>query len=174
MLIRREVYFSAIDELTGEERLYSTTELIDEDAYLDELMFSKNEEEEKPKKKMSRAAKAALIATGTAATAAGAVYGGKVLGKKVIEKKLNNSDLLNKLIEKEMKKSGKSAIEANSVVKDRIKNGFYAKIQKPADYVSGQYRRAADYLSKVSTKEGRAAMRAAREEAKAAKKAAGK
>lgn len=56
MIIRRNVYFSAIDEQTGEERLYSTTELIDEESYLNEMMYSEEDEEkefsEKKEKKM--------------------------------------------------------------------------------------------------------------------------
>ena len=48
MLVKRNVYFSAVDEI-GEEKLFSVTEIIDEKEYL-ERMYSKKEEE-KPKKK---------------------------------------------------------------------------------------------------------------------------
>ena len=43
MLIKRNVYFSAIDQESGEERLFSTTELLTEDEYLERL-YSETEE----------------------------------------------------------------------------------------------------------------------------------
>lgn len=53
MIIRRNVYFSAFDEQTGEERLYSTTELMDEETYL-EAMFSEDEDDEEGVEKRVR------------------------------------------------------------------------------------------------------------------------
>lgn len=50
MLIKRKVYFSAIDEETGEERLFSTTEIMSEESYL-EMLYSKKEEKDETKLK---------------------------------------------------------------------------------------------------------------------------
>jgi hypothetical protein len=52
MLIKRNVYFSAVDQETGEERLFSVNEIMTEDEYL-ERMYSEEQGEfgDKPKKK---------------------------------------------------------------------------------------------------------------------------
>lgn len=41
MYIRRKVYSVAYDEYTGEEKLFCTTELIDEESYLNDRMFAR-------------------------------------------------------------------------------------------------------------------------------------
>ena len=46
MYIRRKVFSTYIDEETGEERLYSTTEIMSEESYLEKL-YSENEPEQK-------------------------------------------------------------------------------------------------------------------------------
>lgn len=46
MLIKRNIYFSAIDQETGEEKLFSTTELLTEDEYLECLYSDKDDDEE--------------------------------------------------------------------------------------------------------------------------------
>lgn len=48
MYIRRKVFSVAIDQTTGEEKLFSTTEIVSEEAYL--KMFSENENVEGKKK----------------------------------------------------------------------------------------------------------------------------
>jgi hypothetical protein len=48
MYIRRKV-FSTFEDENGEERLFSTTEFMNEDQYLDELMYSDPEDEPKMK-----------------------------------------------------------------------------------------------------------------------------
>jgi hypothetical protein len=45
MYIRRKVFSSYLDE-SGEERLFSSTEFVDEDQYLDEMMYSDYSDEE--------------------------------------------------------------------------------------------------------------------------------
>ena len=45
MLIKRNVYFSAIDQETGEERLFSVNEVLDEETYLERL-YSEEEQRE--------------------------------------------------------------------------------------------------------------------------------
>jgi hypothetical protein len=46
MYIRRKLYSTFEDE-NGEERLFSSTEFVDEDQYLDEMMYSDEEPEQK-------------------------------------------------------------------------------------------------------------------------------
>ena len=55
MYIRRKVFSVAVDE-SGEERYFSTNEIINEEDYLDEVMYSKHvhETETKKDKKMDR------------------------------------------------------------------------------------------------------------------------
>lgn len=48
MLIKRNVYFSAIDQETGEEKLFSVNEVLDEETYLEKL-YSKKEDDTKLK-----------------------------------------------------------------------------------------------------------------------------
>ena len=43
MYIRRKVFSTIIDE-SGEEKYFSSSEIIDEDTYLDELMYSEDED----------------------------------------------------------------------------------------------------------------------------------
>ena len=45
MLIKRNVYFSAIDQETGEEKLFSVSEILTEDEYLERL-YSETEAEQ--------------------------------------------------------------------------------------------------------------------------------
>lgn len=44
MLIKRNVYFSAIDQETGEERLFSVNEVLDEETYLERLYSEKKDD----------------------------------------------------------------------------------------------------------------------------------
>ena len=76
MYIRREVYFSAWDDMLGEERLFSTTELVPEEDYLDELLFS---DDDNPWK-------GAAVGGGLTAGALGAGAAGAYLGTKGLEK----------------------------------------------------------------------------------------
>ena len=46
MYIKRNVYFSAIDQETGEEKLFCVNEVLDEDTYLERL-YSEGEDEKK-------------------------------------------------------------------------------------------------------------------------------
>lgn len=82
MYIKRNVYFSAIDQETGEEKLFSVNEIISESDY--QKMFAEAAEE----KKSSKAKTAAKVAGGTAAGAtvlAGGAYGGEKLLNKAGE-----------------------------------------------------------------------------------------
>ena len=89
MYVKRNVYFSAVDQKTGEEKLFSTTEIIPEESYQKE--FAEKKEEEQPKKGLvKKVAKGAGIAAGGTAAVAGAAYGGEklanVAGEKVVKK----------------------------------------------------------------------------------------
>ena len=75
MYIRREVYFSAWDDMLGEERLFSTTELVPEEDYLDELLFS---DDDNPWK-------GAAVGGGLTAGALGAGAAGAYLGTKGLD-----------------------------------------------------------------------------------------
>ena len=59
MYIKRNVYFSAVDQETGEEKLFCVNEVLDEDTYLERL-YSEGEEEKKSNG-LKTAGKAALI-----------------------------------------------------------------------------------------------------------------
>jgi len=56
MLIKRNVYFSAVDEETGEERLFSVNEIMTEEEYL-ERMYSEEQREFSSKAQKARRAK---------------------------------------------------------------------------------------------------------------------
>ena len=88
MYIRRKV-FSLLQDETGEERYFSTTDITLEDA--EQRIFSLNEYDDEyeqreyaDKEGLSAGQKAAIAGAGTLATAAGALYGAKkgLLGRK--------------------------------------------------------------------------------------------
>jgi hypothetical protein len=54
MYIRRKVFSVAYDETTGEEKLFSTTEIISEEAYLNQRNFTNLEEQKKIKNEFMR------------------------------------------------------------------------------------------------------------------------
>lgn len=87
MYIKRNVYFSAIDQESGEEKLFSVNEVLSEDEYL-ERMYAEAEEEEK-KSKAKTAAKVAGGVAGGTAVVGGAAYGGEKLLNKAGEKIVN-------------------------------------------------------------------------------------
>lgn len=115
MYIRRKV-FSLLQDETGEERYFSTTDITLEDA--EQRIFSLVEDEEEQreyaeKEGMTNAQKAAIVGAGTLATAAGTLYGAKkgLLGKKAALG-------VNKAIMKYTKSGGKLY---ESAVKDAVK-----------------------------------------------------
>lgn len=78
MYIRRKVFSVAIDE-NGEEKLFSTTEIMSEESYLEKAYA----EAEAEKKKSSTGKKVAIGAGATAAAGAGGIYGAGKLGEKI-------------------------------------------------------------------------------------------
>lgn len=148
-------------DMYDEERLYSVL-LTEDEMALYQYMFSDGDEveevvEEKPKKKMSKAAKAGLIAAGTTATAAGAIYGGRKLGVR----------LTDKAMKKGMEAAKEHAHKTGGYFTPYMENATKKEIEGKASYKIGKMiRKPGDYIAKLSTKEGRAAMKAAKEEAK--------
>lgn len=128
MYIRRKV-FSVITDENGEERLFSTTEFIDESNYLDELAFSDNDN------KMSVGKKAALAAAGTLAAAGAGIYGSKLAGKAVIKQALKNSKKYRDEAASTFKNLTEEQMDdlAKKVAKE-LKIG--KSMQKPADTVN--------------------------------------
>ena len=128
MYIRRKV-FSVITDENGEERLFSTTEFIDEGNYLDELAFSDNDN------KMSVGKKAALAAAGTLAAAGAGIYGSKLAGKAVIKQALKNSKKYRDEAASTFKNLTEEQMDdlAKKVAKE-LKIG--KSMQKPADTVN--------------------------------------
>ena len=70
MYIKRNVYFSAVDQETGEEKLFCVNEVLDEDTYLERL-YSEGEDE-KESNGLKTAGKAALIGGAGVALSGGA------------------------------------------------------------------------------------------------------
>lgn len=128
MYVRRKV-FSVITDENGEERLFSTTEFIDESNYLDELAFSDNDN------KMSVGKKAALAAAGTLAAAGAGIYGSKLAGKAVIKQALKNSKKYRDEAASTFKNLTEEQMDdlAKKVAKE-LKIG--KSMQKPADTVN--------------------------------------
>lgn len=91
MYIRRKV-FSVVTDENGEEKLFSTTEFINENEYLENLSNEKYFSEDEENDGLSKKQKAAIATAVTAALATTAVIGGKKLknrlGKKLVENKL--------------------------------------------------------------------------------------
>ena len=85
MYIKRNVYFSAIDQETGEEKLFCVNEVLDEDTYLERL-YSEGEEEKKSSG-LKTAGKAALICGAGVGIAGG--IGENVIAHKIAENAAN-------------------------------------------------------------------------------------
>lgn len=133
MLIKRNVYFSAIDQETGEERLFSLNEILTEEEYLERLCAESEDS------KMSSRKKAA-IAAGTVAGIAAAIYGGKKLGRALEtsgSKILNNAHV----------NPGKLGSAINTA---KVKTG--RAMQAPADFVVGVGRSAGSVTRKGADK----------------------
>ena len=78
MYIKRNVYFSAVDQETGEEKLFCVNEVLDEETYLERL-YSEGEEEKKSNG-LKTAGKAALIG-GAGVGIAGGIEGNVIAHK---------------------------------------------------------------------------------------------
>ena len=155
MLIKRNVYFSAVDQETGEERLFSVNEIMTEEEYL-ERMYSETKEKKEKKEKMSGKKKAAIAGT-AALVGAGAVVGGKKYGRALETagaKVLNNAHV----------NPGKlgEAVNKSKVTVGKV-------MQAPADFITKGVGKAANsktgmkvrgYLSEAALKAEEAAYKA--------------
>ena len=128
MYIRRKV-FSLLQDETGEERYFSTTDITMEDA--EQRIFSLNEyddgyeqREYADKEGLSAGQKAAIAGAGTLATAAGALYGAKKGGKALV-----------KAAEKLAEKSVKNGTASKNYNRINLMKSVGEKLQKPGDYI---------------------------------------
>lgn len=130
MYIRRKV-FSLLQDETGEERYFSTTDITLEDA--EQRIFSLNEYDEEEQREyaekekgLSKGQKAAIASAGALATTAATLYGGKkgMLGKRVamgINKAImKNTKAGSKLYESAVKDAVKAAGKGNKEAKKFI------------------------------------------------------
>jgi len=150
MYIRRKVFSIGYDE-NGEERLFSTNEILNEGAYL--RMFAEKEEEKKEEKKgLTKAQKRALLAAGGVATTAAGIYGAKKIGAKRQQlgeainllnrdvKQMTSKELARleeiqnnpKLMEKALKVAGKMK-DVSKGAGRMLRQG--KSLQKPADLI---------------------------------------
>ena len=131
MYIRRKVFSVALDE-NGEERYFSTNEIINEEDYLDEVLYSEDEEgyldevqyseEEEPKKKSHLGRNIALGTAGTAALAGGGIYGAKKIGA--------NQEALWKAVQlAERDKSGMTSTELDALKKIKKDKELMKKVK---------------------------------------------
>ena len=146
MYIRRKVFSVALDE-NGEERYFSTNEIINEEDYLDEVMYS---EEEEPKKKSHLGRNIALGTAGTAALAGGGIYGAHKYGDSQIAKAgkineiLEKNALGGKLTKKELKVIDKYANEkGGKKVEAMLKRA--EKAQKPGKWITEKARKGGSW-----------------------------
>jgi hypothetical protein len=175
MLIKRNVYFSAVDQETGEEKLFSVNEVMDESEYLEKLYA-----ETETKKGLSTGKKVALGAAGTAAAAAGVIYGGKKVGKVISDnarKALNNPHVslidakaVRKSAQEAAKKAGAKGAQitnaGNKAVKEanaKAVKSYERKInigdalQKPADKITGVVKKIGNRASGYAQSAGQKA-----------------
>lgn len=129
MYIRRKVFSVALDEY-GEERYFSTSEILSEEAYLDEVMYSSKKKKEEGS---SRGKKIALGTAGALGAGAAGIYGAEAVGKRMVEK--------NKARLKDPKTWGR-IFDADKRSKARTGE----KLQIPAKYVNAKGKAAADWV----------------------------
>jgi hypothetical protein len=146
MYIRRKVFSVAIDE-SGEEKLFSTTEIMSEDSYLEKIYA-----EAEAEKKSSTGKKVAIGAGATAAAGAGGIYGAGKLGEKMVKSaaKKAKDQVYNDSVAgyKELVKKGVSSGDAKKLIYEEPVEGYKklmenskkakvgAALQKPAKYIA--------------------------------------
>ena len=131
MLIKKNVYFSAVDEETGEEKLFSVNEIMTEEEYL-ERMYSAAGEGNTGRKvgKAVAAGTAGLAATGAAVY--GAEKGINKLGDVVVKKVTNKQGVNGNLtpLEKRIKDIAVKARDAKTIQNVVQKAGKALRIVK--------------------------------------------
>lgn len=147
MYIRRKVYSVAYDEVTGEEKLFSTTEIMDEDSYIERLYAEAEEEEERPRKsRVKGAAIGAGIGLGAAGAGAGAGYLAGKYGERAArhlgdKRRDKESKILNEL-------NGKSGEEYTKLKNKADKLANEGKIEKALKYAGEKGRQATEWVGK--------------------------
>lgn len=130
MYIRRKVFSVVVDETTGEQKLFSTNEIMDEEAYLQKIYAEAEEEETSSKKANAKEiAKEAGKGAAVGASGAGAILGGMALGGKVAKNMGRGRELAaakarrkviqegNTLAQKELQKWGGRAVGREQAAK---------------------------------------------------------
>jgi len=132
MYIKRKVFSTYIDEY-GEERLFSSSEYVDEGDYLDEMMYSDDDH------------LARNIALGTAGAGAAGIAGAKLVGKKMVK---DNKATIDPRTWKRL---------FNKKNRKKVKLG--RKLQEPADFIVENTKKGGKKLGKFAkTSKGKAAL----------------
>jgi len=140
MYIRRKVFSVALDE-NGEEKYFSTNEFINEEDYLDEVLFSDDDEESEEKSHRGR--NIAIGAGGAAALTGGGIYGAKKLGQH-LSKSRTIGERGRRLV---------SHIPGVDMRNRRQKVGDI--LQKPADWIVAKTKGSRKYIVNKATGAGK-------------------
>ena len=144
MYIRRKV-FSLLQDETGEERYYSTTDF---DLDVEERVFAEAEEE--PKKGLSKGAKIGIgVGGGLAATAAG-IIGARYAGKNILKKSNKALDEL----KQQIKKEGFTEELKNTNNKIFKKQVLGKKLAAPGDFIVDQSGKVYKFVGDNAKKAG--------------------
>lgn len=145
MYIRRKV-FSLLQDETGEERYFSTTEF---DLDVEERSFADKEDKGEKKKGMSTAAK---VGAGAAAATAAGIIGARYAGKSLLKK--SNKAL--EELKQQIKKEGFTEELKNSNNKLFKKQALGKKLAAPGDFIVDQsgkvYKFVGDKAKKAAEK----------------------
>ena len=142
MYIRRKV-FSLLQDETGEERYFSTTEF---DLDVEERSFADKEDKGEKKKGLSTAAK---VGAGAAATAAG-IIGARYAGKSLLKK--SNKAL--EELKQQIKKDGFTEELKNSNNKIFKKQVLGKKLAAPGDFIVDQSGKVYKFVGDNAKKAG--------------------
>lgn len=129
MYIRRKV-FSLLQDETGEERYYSTTDF---DLDVEEKVFAEKEAETE-KKGLSKGAKIALGTAGVLGTTAAGIIGARYAGKNILKK--SNKAL--EELKQQIKKDGFTEELKNTNNKIFKKQALGKKLAAPGDFIVDQ------------------------------------
>lgn len=116
MYIRRKAYSVAYDE-NGDERLFSTTEIMNEESYLEKLYSEKSEKD----KKKSKIASGVATGLGAGAIVAGVKSKNALEKAKEIANSYNRNALLNKYDKRIAAKTGTTVLPFGGVMGDSEK-----------------------------------------------------
>lgn len=143
MYIRRKV-FSLLQDETGEERYYSTTDF---DLDVEERVFAEKEE---PKKGLSKGAKIGLGVAGVAGTTAAGIFGARYAGKNILKK--SNKAL--EELKQQIKKDGFTEELKNTNNKIFKKQALGKKLAAPGDFIVDQSGKVYKFVGDNAKKAG--------------------